>query len=39
MPASPPAGQRYWIDLGVASDGSLHVVRVMPADDEGRPFY
>ena len=37
-PRTPAAGQRYWIDLGVASDGSLHVVRVMPADDEGRPF-
>lgn len=37
--ATSPAGQRYWIDLGVASDGSLHVVRVMPADDQGRPVY
>jgi hypothetical protein len=39
IPTSPAAGQRYWIDLGVASDGSLHVVRVMPADDEERPVY
>jgi hypothetical protein len=39
VPTSPAAGQHYWIDLGVASDGSLHVVRVMPADDEERPVY
>jgi hypothetical protein len=38
--AWPATGQRYWIDLGVSSDGSVHVVRVMPADDdEERPVY
>jgi hypothetical protein len=36
---SPAAEQSYWIDLGVASDGSLHVVRVMPADDDERMVY
>jgi len=33
------SGQHYWIDLGLSSDGSLHVVRVMPADDEERPVH
>jgi len=39
FPTSPAEGQLYWIDLGVASDGSLHIVRVMPAENEDRPVY
>jgi len=30
----PAAPRHYWVDVGIASDGSLYIERVIPADGE-----
>jgi hypothetical protein len=30
--------RRYWVDVGIAGDGSLYIERVIPADDDPELF-